>query len=158
MFQFTAENLKRIEAERKKYPTADSAVMPVLWIAQEQNGNWISGEAIQAVADALAIPVANVYGVVSFYTMYNKKPVGKYHLQVCANVSCSLNGAKAILHHLEKELNVKHGETTADQLFTVSEVECLGSCGTAPAMQVNDDYVENLTIQKVDALLKELGR
>ncbi|MCK6601801.1 MAG: NADH-quinone oxidoreductase subunit NuoE [Bacteroidetes bacterium] len=158
MFSFTEENLRLIEAEKKKYPTVESAVMPVLWIAQQQNGNWLSEEAIQAVAGVLDLSPAHVIGVASFYTMYNKQPVGKYHLQVCSNISCSLNGAKKIIHHLEKKLNLTLGETTPDGLYTFSEVECLGSCGTAPAMQVNDEYIENLTTEKVDELLKELGK
>jgi len=158
MFSFTEENLRLIEAEKKKYPTIESAVMPVLWIAQQQNGNWLSEESIQAVAGVLDLSPAHVIGVASFYTMYNKQPVGKYHLQVCSNISCSLNGAKKIIHHLEKKLNLSLGETTPDGLYTFSEVECLGSCGTAPAMQINDDYFENLTTEKVDELLKEFGK
>lgn len=158
MFSFTKENLQRIEAEKKKYPTVESAVMPVLWIAQEQNGNWLSEAAIKATAEVLDLSPAHVIGVASFYTMYNKQPVGKYHLQVCSNISCSLLGAKKLIHHLEQKLNITHGETTQDGIFTFSEVECLGSCGTAPAMQINDDYHENLTIEKMDELLKGLEK
>jgi NADH-quinone oxidoreductase subunit E len=100
--------------------------------------------------------VSHVIGVATFYTMFNKKPVGKYHIQVCTNVSCQLLGAEKISEYICKKLNIPIGNTTPDNLFTVSEVECLGSCGTAPMMQVNDYYHENLTTSKIDKLLQEL--
>lgn len=155
-FSFTQENLAKIEKEKAKYPTAESAIMSVLWIAQEQNDNWLSEDAIQASAEVLGISPAQAFGVASFYTMYNKKPVGKYHLQVCTNISCALNGGRDIHKHLKSSLNVKDGEISPDGLFTVSHVECLGSCGTAPAMQINDDYHENVSIPKVDELVNML--
>jgi NADH-quinone oxidoreductase subunit E len=105
------------------------------------------------VASLLNLPVHHVYGVVTFYTMFNTKPVGKYHLQVCTNVSCQLRGAERIVNHVCHRLGVRKGEMTTDKKFSVVEVECLGSCGTAPMMQVNDDYHENLTNEKVDELL-----
>ena len=132
-------------------------LLPVLWIAQEQFG-WISEEAMHYVAGLLNLPYEHVLGVVTFYTMFNRKPVGKYHIQVCANVSCMLKGSDNIVEHLEKKLGVKTGETTPDRLFTLSEVECLGSCGTAPMMQVNNDYYENLTAAEVDRLLEQFRR
>lgn len=155
-FTFTQENLSKIEKEKAKYPTAESAIMSVLWIAQKQNDNWLSEDAIKASADVLGLSPAHAFGVASFYTMYNKKPVGKFHLQVCTNISCALNGGKEIHKHLKSNLNVKDGDISNDGLFTVSHVECLGSCGTAPAMQINDDYHENLTIGKVDQLVNSL--
>jgi len=155
-FSFTPENLAKIEKEKSKYPTAESAIMSVLWIAHDQNGNWLSEDAIKASAEILDLSPAHAFGVASFYTMYNKKPVGKYHLQVCTNISCALTGGKEIHKHLKSALNVKDGDISADGLFTVSHAECLGSCGTAPAMQVNDDYHENLSIEKADHLLKSL--
>src|ERR1700690_2549771 len=108
------------------------------------------------VGELLNVPISDVYGVVTFYTMYNTKPVGKYHFQVCTNISCQLLGAEELRDHICQKLNIKLGETTGDEKFTVQEVECLGSCGTAPAIQVNDDYYENLNIEKVDTLLTEL--
>lgn len=129
-----------------------AAVLPVLWLAQEQFG-WISEEVMHYVAELLAVPFSHILGVVTFYTMFNKKPVGKYHIQVCANVSCMLRGSDNLVEHLERELGVRVGETTPDQIFTLDEVECLGSCGTAPMMQVNDDYYDNLTPEKIDRLL-----
>jgi NADH-quinone oxidoreductase subunit E len=124
-------------------------------MAQRQFG-WISPEAMKYVAGLLDLPVSHVYGVVTFYTMFNTKPVGKYHLQVCTNVSCMLRGGDRLLDHACRRLNVGHGETSADNRFTVTEVECLGSCGTAPAVQVNDDYHENLSVESFDKLLNDL--
>ncbi|HEY9166842.1 MAG TPA: NADH-quinone oxidoreductase subunit NuoE [Candidatus Kryptonia bacterium] len=149
---FTEENLKKVEEVKKRYPTTMAALLPVLWIAQEQFG-WISEEVMHYVADLLALPFEHVLGVVTFYTMFNRKPVGKYHLQVCANVSCMLRGSDNLVEYLERKLGVRTGETTPDKMFTLSEVECLGSCGTAPMMQVNNDYYENLTAAEVDHIL-----
>ena len=154
---FTEENLHRVEELKKRYPKPQAALLQVLWIAQEQFG-WISEEVIRYVAELLGLPYNHVLGVVTFYTMFNRKPVGKYHVQVCANVSCMLLGSDNIVEHLEKKLGVKTGETTPDKMFTLSEVECLGSCGTAPMMQVNDDYYENLTSEKIDSLIEEFKK
>ena len=150
------ENLKKYEQLKLQYPTAKSLTLPVLWMIQEQDG-WISADAMQYVAELLQLPVRHVYGVVTFYTMFNSKPVGKHHLQVCTNVSCMLRGGEELLHHVCDRLGVQRGETTADNKFTVTEVECLGSCGTAPMMQVNDRYYENLTRDKIESIVKELS-
>ncbi len=131
--------------------------MPVLYLVQNKYG-WISLESMKYVADLLNITPEHVLGVVTFYTMYNQKPVGKYHLQVCTNVSCMLRGAYELLNNLLKELNIKKGETTPDGLFTVTEVECLGSCGTAPVIQINDDYFENLNADKVKEIIESLKK
>lgn len=151
---FTQENLNKLEELKKRYPTAKALTLPVLWMAQEQFG-WISPETMKYVAGLLSLPVHHIYGVVTFYTMFNTKPVGKYHLQVCTNVSCQLRGAEQIVDHVCQRLGVRKGEVTADKKFSVTEVECLGSCGTAPMMQVNDHYHEDLTNEKVDKLLAE---
>ena len=152
---FTPENLKKIEDLRTRYPTARALVLPVLWMAQEQAG-WISRDTMEHVASLLNLPLGHVYSVVTFYTMFNTKPTGKYHLQVCTNVSCQLRGADKIVEHICERLRIPLGGMTSDEKFTVSEVECLGSCGTAPAIQVNDDYYEDLTPEKVDKLLTGL--
>ncbi len=149
------DNLKKIQELKKRYPTAKALALPVLWIAQEQFG-WISPETMKYVAGLLNVPLGHIYGVVTFYTMFNTKPVGKYHVQVCTNVSCQLLGAEKLTEHICTRLKVKPGETTADKKFTVTEVECLGSCGTAPMMQVNDEYYEGLTTEAVDKVLAEL--
>ncbi|MFI5251916.1 MAG: NADH-quinone oxidoreductase subunit NuoE [Bacteroidota bacterium] len=152
---FSEPSLKKIEELKKQYQTTKALTLPVLWMAQQEFG-WISPDVMKYVAGVLNVPPSHVYGVVTFYTMYNTKPVGKYKLQVCTNVSCQLLGADELRDHICERLNVKLGETTKDEMFTVEEVECLGACGTAPAIQVNDEYYENLDVQKVDKLLSEL--
>ena len=155
-FKFTEENIKRIEETVKKYPVKKAAVMPVLYIAQEQNG-WISQEVIKEVSSILEMTAEVVLGVVTFYTMYHQKPAGKYHLQVCTNVSCMLRGAYEIYDHVKDKLQIKNGEVTNDHLFSLEEVECMGSCGTAPMIAVNEDFFENLDVQKVDQILESFG-
>ena len=151
----TPEYLNKIEKLKCQFPDTRSLTIPALHIAQEQYG-WISEDVMKEVARVLDLPESHVIGTATFYTMFNKKPVGKYHIQVCTNVSCQLLGSEKISEYLCHKLKIKVGETTADKIFTVSEVECLGSCGTAPMMQVNDDYYENLTTEKIDKLLSEL--
>lgn len=153
--KFTEENLRKLEEIKSHYPTNDAALMPALWIAQDQYG-WISIDIMKYIGDLLKIPYEHVYGVVKFYTMYNKSPIGKYHIQVCTNISCMLRGSYDILDYISKKLNIKIGETTNDKLFTLSEVECLGSCGTAPMMQVNNYYKENLTKELIDKIIVDL--
>jgi NADH-quinone oxidoreductase subunit E len=151
---------KAVEAIRQaqaRYPHPRSALMPALHIVQGELG-WLPEEALVQVAGLLELTPAEVLSVASFYTMYNRRPVGKYLIQVCTNVSCSLLGAEHLLEHISRKLGIGVGETTPDGLFTLVEVECLGSCGTAPVMQVNERYYEQLTAAKVDAILDELAR
>ena len=155
MVAFNKENLDTIELLKSRYPTKKALTLPVLWLAQDQFG-WISPEVMTYVASLLELPVSHIYGVVTFYTMFNARPVGRYHVQVCTNVSCQLRGAEKLIAHVCERLNVARGETTSDKKFTVSEVECLGSCGTAPMMQVNDDYYENLSPEVLDEILAKL--
>ena len=129
--------------------------MPVLYIAQEQNG-WISVEVMREIAGILQIAEEDVLGVATFYTMYHKKPAGKYHLQVCTNVSCMLRGGYEIYNAYQEKLGIKNGEVTDDQKFSLEEVECMGSCGTAPMIAVNEDYFENLTKNKSLEILESL--
>jgi len=154
-FKFTEENLKKVDETLKKYPLKKPAVMPVLWIAQEQNG-WISGEVMKEVASLLDMTPEDVLGVVSFYTMYHQKPVGKYHIQVCTNVSCMLKGANQIYDRVKKKLGLNNMEVSDDMQFSVEEVECMGSCGTAPMIAVNEDYFENLDLDQTDKILDSL--
>lgn len=149
------EHIKKVEELRKRFPNSKALTIPVLWMVQEEHG-WISDQAVEEIAKLLELPVNHVYGVVSFYTMFNRKPVGKFHIQMCTNVSCQLLGAEKLSEYICRKLNIGVGETTPDKKFTVTEVECLGSCGTAPMMQVNDDYYENLTEEKIDELLRRL--
>lgn len=154
---FSEADLKKIEEFKSRYPKKEAAVMPALWLAQEKFG-WLSEEAIHLVAKALEMPPADVFGVVSFYTMYFKKPKGKTHVAVCTNISCKLCGGYEIYNYIRKRFGIENGEVTPDGKLSLEEAECLGSCGTAPAMQVNNDgYVENLTIEKLEAFLKERG-
>ncbi len=144
--------IKKIEEVQKKYPTKRSAVLPSLYIAQEEEG-YVTQEAMAEIAKLLDIPPTQVYESATFYTMYNKKPVGKHHIQVCTNLSCSLLGAEHVVDYIARKLKIRAGETTKDKKFTLSTVECLGSCGTAPMLQLNDEYHENLTEEKIDKIL-----
>jgi len=148
-------SLKKIEALKARYPTPQAVVLAALWMWQEEHG-WISGEGMTEVARLLEIPVHHVYGVVSFYTMFNRAPVGKHKIEVCTNVSCMLRNSDRILQHISDRLGIGVGETTADGRFTLVEAECLGSCGTAPMMQVGDEYYENLDEASVDKILAAL--
>jgi len=155
--KFTEENIKKLDEIRTHYPTSAAALMPALWIAQEQYG-WLSTDVMKYVGKLLDVPYEHILGVVEFYTMYNNKPVGKYHLQVCTNISCMLCGGYEVLDYISNKLDIRVGETTPDEKFTLSEAECLGSCGTAPMMQVNNYYEENLTKEKIDHLLNKLSK
>ena len=153
--EFTSENKKEFEELLSHYPNKRAAMLPTLWLAQKQFG-WISQKVMEYVASLLDVAPMKVYEVVTFYTMFNQKEVGKYHIQLCRTLSCELCGKGEILSHLKKKLGIGIGETTSDGKFTLTEVECLGSCGTAPMMQLNEDYYENLTPGKVDEILGAL--
>lgn len=148
-------HLKKIEELKKRYQHPQSVVLEALWMWQREHG-WVSEEGMKEIAAILGIPAHHVYGVVSFYTMFNKKPVGKHKIEVCTNVSCMLRNSDKILKHIQERLHVQVGETTADNKFTLVEAECLGSCGTAPMMQIGDEYYENLDEQRVDKILNDL--
>ena len=154
-FKFTQENLNRIEQEIKKYPARKPAVMAALYIAQEQNG-FISNEVMIEVANVLGISAEEVLGVVTFYTMYHQKQMGKYHIQVCTNVSCMLRGGYEIWNQVKDKFGIDHLGVTSDQKFSLEEVECMGSCGTAPMIAVNEDFYENLSKEKIEELLESL--
>lgn len=156
-FDFSPEGKKSFEQILTRYPNKESALLPTLHLAQKEFGHF-TVERMDAIAELLGLPNVRVYKVVSFYTMYLRQEIGKYLLQVCTNVSCSLLGAEKLVTHLEEKLGIKRGETTPDGLFTICEVECLGACGKAPVMMVNDDYYEDLTVEMVDALLDQLKR
>ncbi len=147
----------RAEFERllTRYPDRGAVILPALHLAQKEFG-YVSDEAIVYIAGLIGTSPAVIEGVATFYSMYNRRAVGRYHVQICRNLSCSLMGAEALVAHVSAKLGIRPGETTSDGKFTLSEVECLGSCGTAPVMQVNDDYYENLTESAVDAILDGL--
>jgi NADH-quinone oxidoreductase subunit E len=153
--KFSDESLALVQKMIKRYPEGKqkSALLPLLHLAQAEFDGWLSPEVMDYVASLLSIKPIEVYEVASFYSMYNMKPVGKCLIEVCRTSSCWLRGSEEIVNHISKKLNIKVGETTADGMFTLKTVECLGSCGTAPMMQVGADYFENLTTQSTDALL-----
>ena len=156
---FSETSMSVVQRIIKRYPEGKhkSALIPILHVAQAEFDGWLSANVMDYVASILKIQPVEVYEVASFYSMFNLKPVGKCHIEVCRTSSCWLRGAEELVKHLEQKLNIKVGETTADGMFTLKTVECLGSCGTAPMMQVGADYYENLTIEKTDALLQRLS-
>lgn len=153
--QFSEESLALVQRMIKRYPEGKqkSALIPILHIAQAEFDGWLSPAVMDYVASLLNIQPIEVYEVASFYSMFNLKPVGKCMIEVCRTSSCWLLGAEDVIRHIEKKLNIKVGQTTTDGMFTLKTVECLGSCGTAPMMQVGADYYENLTLEKVDSLM-----
>ncbi len=157
-FEFSRENKKKVNDIIARYPEKrqKSAVMPLLDLAQRQNNNWISQDVIAHISQILDMPEIKVYEVASFYTMYNLKPVGKYLLQFCKTTPCMLRGIDQILKDCKIKLGIGVEETTIDQLFTIKEVECLGACANAPVVQINDDYVEDLTSETFSQILEDL--
>ena len=157
-FKFTSENMNAAKTIIAKYPAGwqASAVMPLLDIAQRQNGGHLTQMAMDYIADILDMPSIRVYEVATFYTMYNHKPIGKHHVQVCTNLPCWLRGSDEIMGTCKKFLGVGNHESTEDGMFTLTEVECLGACVNAPMMQIGDDYYEDLDADSTLAILSEL--
>ncbi len=147
----------RLDELIRKYPNKKSAVMPALYLAQEYVG-WVSKESIVWVAQHLELPPSHVESVATFYTMYYKRPVGKYHIQLCRTLSCMLCGAKELTAYLKERLNVAANQVTSDGLWSWEEVECLGSCGTAPMIQLNDVFFENLTKETLGTLMDRIEK
>jgi len=154
MFSLSNEGVEKVKKELARYEAKESAIIPSLYIAQKENKGWISSEVIRYLSKLMDIPESRINEVFKFYTMFNQKPVGKYHVQVCTNISCALEGGRELADDICRHLNVKYDEITPDGRFTVSRVECLGSCGTAPMMQVNDSYHENLTTESAMNILR----
>ena len=154
MFKLSEQGLANVKKELARYEAKESAIIPSLYIAQKENNGFITPDMIRHLSQVMDIPEARINEVFKFYTMFNQKPVGKYHIQVCTNISCALEGGREMAGHICKELGVKYDEVTSDGRFTVSKVECLGSCGTAPMMQVNDTYHEKLTPESAMNLLR----
>jgi NADH-quinone oxidoreductase E subunit len=146
----------KIEALIWSYPQPRSALVPSLQLAQDEAG-WVTSEVVRELAGIFHLSANEVYEVASFYTMFYKQPVGKYVIQVCTNISCLLCNCEDLMAHLQQRLGIKPGQTTPDKRFTLLEVECLASCGTAPVVQVNKDYHENLTVEKLDRILDSLN-
>ena len=154
-FAFDAPRSRRFKALVHQYPDKRSLALPLLHMAQEQEG-YLSRDVLVALAEMLKISPAELFDTVSFYTMFNLEPKGKYLLQVCQTLSCSLAGADQVVDHIGAKFNLRPGETTTDGRFSLLKVECLGSCGTAPVVQINDDYYEKMTVDKVDRVLDKL--
>jgi NADH-quinone oxidoreductase subunit E len=157
MVKFSEAQLAEVKRLVARYPEGKqkSALLPVLHLAQDSFGGWLSSETMDYVAELLQITPIEVYEVATFYSMYNTKPVGKYMFEVCQTGPCMLRGSDDIIEYIEKTLGIKPGETTADGLFTLKTVECLGACGYAPMMQLGKHYREHLTKEKVDAIIDE---
>ena len=158
MAVFSPEVEAEIDAHLAKYPMKRSAILPLMFIVQRERGGWLDPPGVAYLADRLGVRITDIWEVATFYSMINTKPVGKYHIQVCRTLSCKILGADKITEHCSKRLGIKPGETTADEKFSLSEVECLGSCGTAPMFQIGFDYHENLTTEKVDEILDRCQR
>ena len=156
MVEFSAQTMEKFKTTLEKYPQKEAALLPTLWLAQEEFG-WLSSEAMLYIAKILDIPPSKVYSVASFYTMYKKEPTGKYLIQVCRTLSCQLRGAEEVTKCISNKIGIGLQETTPDNKFTLIEVECLGSCGSAPMIQINNDYHENLTKSKINKILDSLG-
>ena len=152
---FSPESETEFQKTVARYANKTAATLPVLWIAQNQFG-WLSPEVLELVAEKLELPYARVLGVASFYTMFKLKPTGRFHVQICRNLSCAMFGAEKVTERVCQKLGVKPGETTKDQLFTVEKVECLAACGMAPVVQVNTDYYGDMKGDKLDQLLDVL--
>lgn len=156
--KFSSEAQKRFEWIVSRYPVREAAMLPTLHLAQTEFGH-LSDDVMAYVGELLDLPATRVRDTASFYTMYKLKPTGKYHIQVCHTVSCALRGSKHVVEYLEKKCNVKcdhNGSISPDGKYSIIKVECLGSCGTAPMIQINDDYYEDLTKEKIDKILSEL--
>ncbi len=148
-------SVAEIKKKMMRYPRRKSAILPAITVAYHQEGH-LNAELYREISQIIEIPVVDIASAASFYTMFPKEPVGKYLIQVCHNISCALLGADSLIGYLEEKLGIKKGETTADNLFTLISVECLGGCTAAPMMQINDKYYENLTREKVDKILEDL--
>ncbi len=160
MVQFSEEQMTEFNRLVSHYPEGKqkSALLPVLHLAQNSFGGWLSSDTMDYVAELLQIKSIEVYEVATFYSMYNLKPVGKYMFEVCHTGPCMISGCDEIIDYIEKKLSIKPGETTTDGMFTLKTVECLGACGYAPMMQMGKTYREHLTREKVDKIIEECSK
>src|SRR4051812_35170781 len=158
--KFSEEKINKANEIIARYPQGKqkSALLPLLHLAQEENNGWLSAEAMDYVAELLQLKPIEVYEVATFYSMYNLKPVGKYIFEVCQTGPCMLNGSDSIIAYIKEKLGIEGGQTTADGMFTLKTVECLGACGYAPMMQMGKFYKEHLTKEKVDGIVEECRR
>ncbi len=152
---FSPDELQRVAELKALYPQPKAAIMPVLWMAQKKWG-WLSENVMRYVATIMELPYSHVLGVATFYTMYFKKPMGKFHVQVCTNVSCMLRGGDEIYKQVCEKYGLSHNQTTSDGRISIEEVECMGACGGAPMIAVNEDFYENISWQQIETLLEKL--
>lgn len=159
IFEFSEENKEKIKEILQRYPEGRqaSAILPLFDLAQRQCEGWLPPSAIEKITEMLGVPLMRGYEVATFYTMFNLKPVGRYHVQICGTTPCMLRGSENLKSICKQYLGVESGETTADGLFTVKEVECIGACVNAPVVQINDDYFEDLTGETFQKLLEDLA-
>lgn len=163
-FQLSKEGTDKVLKELKRYEARESAIIPALYIAQTENKGWVNDDVVRHLSQVMDLPESKINEVFRFYTMFNQKPVGRHHIQVCATLSCHVNGAGDLIQHLCRELRVGLDEVTKDGKFTISRAECLGSCGTAPMMEITshlgdqstDKYYENLTPESAMNILRGL--
>lgn len=155
-FTFTDENITEFELLKLRYPKVDSLTLPCLWMAQYQEG-YISRDAMIYIANLLGMSPAEIYGIASFYTMFKLSPTGKHHIEVCKTLSCKLCGKDKILAHLKKHYQLEPGQTSKDGKLTLSLVECMGACGGAPMISLDENYHENISVETLDTLLGELS-
>jgi len=157
MIRFSEEKIREVQQIIQRYPEGKqkSALLPVLHLAQEEFGGWLSAETMDYVASVLNLQPIEVYEVATFYSMYNLKPVGRYLFEVCQTGPCMLNGSDNIIKYIYEKLGIKPGETTADGMFTLKTVECLGACGYAPMMQLGKNFKEYLTKERIDAIIED---
>lgn len=153
---FSPEVEAEIDRHLAKYPVKRSAILPLMFIAQRERDGWLDRPAVNYLARRLGVQITDIWEVATFYSMINTEPVGKYHIQICKTLSCKLLGSDKIADQCSKKLGINPGETTKDGRFSISLVECLGSCGTAPMFQIGFDFHENLTADKVDKILDSL--
>jgi NADH-quinone oxidoreductase E subunit len=152
-FAFDEASEKKFRKTLEQYPTKMAALLPTLWLAMDQKG-YLTDQILEYVAGRLELSPVHVYAVAEFYTMFLRNPPGRYHLQLCRNLTCTICGSEDLIEHLAEQHGIYPGETTEDGLFSLELVECLGSCGTAPVMRVNDRYCEQLTTDKVDKIIE----
>ncbi len=153
-FVYSLENEQEFQRLLKKYPKSDSMMLPALWLVQEQIG-WVSPEAMLFVAEKLNKPPIEVHSFTTFYTMFNLKPIGTHHIELCKTLSCMLMGSRDLKQHIKDTIGIEPGQTSEDGLFHLTEVECMGACGGAPALAINGKYHEKLTCGGLDELVKE---
>ena len=152
---FSEQELHEIEALKARYPEAKAAVLPILWKVQEKKG-WIDDEGMEVVATLCNVPKSHVWGVVSFYTMFFDKPMGRNHVQVCTNVSCMLRGGEKLYHEMKARLGIEHMQRTPDGMFSLEEVECMGACGGAPMIAVNETFFEAVSSSEAETIIAEI--